>query len=95
MNHIAILLTVFNRKEKTIKCLRNITAQSLPADTKFDIYIVDGGSTDGTVESVKTQFPHVNIKTVDGVFWNHDVDKSMEKCRKKNEMDATMIITFG
>ena len=58
MNHIAILLTVFNRKEKTIKCLRNITAQSLPADTKFDIYIVDGGSTDGTVESVKTQFPH-------------------------------------
>ena len=70
MNHIAILLTVFNRKEKTIKCLHNITAQSLPADTKLDIYIVDGGSTDGTVESVKTQFPHVNIKTVDGVFWN-------------------------
>lgn len=54
MNHIAILLTVFNRKEKTIKCLRNITAQSLPADTKFDIYIVDGGSTDGTVESVNS-----------------------------------------
>ena len=68
MNHIAILLTVFNRKEKTIKCLRNITAQSLPADTKFDIIIVGGGSTEGTVESVKTQCPHMNIKAEDGVF---------------------------
>ena len=83
MNHIAILLTVFNRKEKTIKCLRNITAQSLPADTKFDIYIVDGGSTDGTVESVKTQFPHVNIKTVDGVFWNRGMIEAWKMAEEK------------
>ena len=68
MKCIAILLTVFNRKEKTIKCLHNIKAQSLPTDTKLDIYIVDGGSTDGTVETIKAQFPYVNIKTVDGVF---------------------------
>ena len=84
MNHIAILLTVFNRKEKTIKCLRNITAQSLPADTKFDIYIVDGGSTDGTVESVKTQVsPMLNIKTVEWSILESRYDRSMENGRGK------------
>lgn len=94
MNHIAILLTVFNRKEKTIKCLRNITAQSLPADTKFDIYIVDGGSTDGTVESVKHSFPMLTSNRRWSILESR-YDRSMENGRGKNEMDATMIITFG
>lgn len=56
---------------------------------------MDGGSTDGTVESVKTQFPHVNIKTVDGVFWNRGMIEAWKMAEEKNEMDATMIITFG
>ena len=67
MNHIAILLTVFNRKEKTIKCLHNIKAQSLPTDTKLDSYIVDGGSTDGTVEIIKKYAQHL-------AFWCSEPD---------------------
>lgn len=70
MKTIAILLTVFNRKEKTIQCLHNIKAQQLPTDIQTNIYIVDGGSTDGTVETVKKNFPEVHIKTANGLFWN-------------------------
>lgn len=84
MKCIAILLTVFNRKEKTIKCLHNIKAQSLPTDTKLDIYIVDGGSTDGTVETIKAQFPYVNIKTVDGVFWNRGMIEAWKMAEEKH-----------
>ena len=50
---IAILLTVFNRKECTLKCLRQLTEQTLPDGVTYDVYITDGGSTDGTVESVR------------------------------------------
>lgn len=70
MKRIAVLLTVYNRKEKTIKCLYNLEKQQLPEYVVLDVFIVDGGSTDGTVTSVKKQFPYVHIKTVEGVFWN-------------------------
>lgn len=83
MKYIAILLTVFNRKEKTIKCLHNIKSQVLPVDVKTDIYIVDGGSTDGTVESVKEQFPYVNIKTVSGLFWNRGMIEAWKMTKEK------------
>ena len=42
---IAILLTVFNRKECTLKCLRQLTEQTLPDGVTYDVYITDGGST--------------------------------------------------
>lgn len=67
---IAILLTVFNRKECTLKCLKQLTEQTLPDGVTFDVYITDGGSTDGTVESVRELYPEVSIQVKDGVFWN-------------------------
>lgn len=70
MRRIAVLLTVYNRKEKTIKCLYNLEKQQLSSDVILDVFIVDGGSTDDTVVSVKDVFPYVHIKTVEGVFWN-------------------------
>lgn len=70
MKRIAILLTVYNRKEKTIQCLRNIQNQEIPSDIKYDIYIVDGGSTDNTVATIKELFPSVHIKIVEGLYWN-------------------------
>lgn len=70
MKRIAVLLTVYNRREKTIKCLYNLEKQQLSPDVILDVFIVDGGSTDDTVVSVKDVFPYVHIKTVEGVFWN-------------------------
>ncbi len=78
MKTIAVLLTVFNRKDTTIRCLRNLSVQSIPDGFLVDIYIVDGGSSDGTVEAVRTEFPRVNIKVCDGVFWNRGMYHAWE-----------------
>lgn len=48
MQTIAILLTVFNRKEKTVKCLQHLNIQLPLQGYKTDIYLTDDGCTDGT-----------------------------------------------
>jgi GT2 family glycosyltransferase len=63
---IAVLLTCFNRKKKTLKCL-----SSLFAISNFDVYLVDDASTDGTSEEIQVQYPSVNIIKGNGnLFWN-------------------------
>lgn len=66
---IAILITVFNRKEKTLSCLRSIYAQEGFKDYDIDIFIVDGGSDDGTPEAIKEEFPEVHVSIHEGLFW--------------------------
>ena len=71
MKKIAILLTCFNRKEKTLSCLRAVYNQK-QEDSHFlvNVYLVNDGSTDGTQEAVKFFFPLVNIINADGnLFW--------------------------
>ncbi len=68
---VATLLTVFNRKEKTLKCLQNLYAQLPIEGYEVDVYLTNDGCTDGTREAVVAQFPEVNIIDGDGtLFWN-------------------------
>lgn len=68
---VATLLTVFNRKEKTLKCLQNLYAQLPIEGYEVDVYLTDDGCTDGTPEAVAEQFPEVHIIQGDGtLFWN-------------------------
>lgn len=66
---IAILITVFNRKEKTLACLHSLYAQERLSNYDFDIFIVDGGSTDGTPKAIKAEFPDVHVSIHQGMFW--------------------------
>lgn len=66
---IAILITVFNRKEKTLACLRSIYEQEGLSDFDADIFIVDGGSKDGTPEAIKAEFPEVHVSIHNGLYW--------------------------
>ena len=66
---IAILITVFNRKEKTLSCLKDIYQQNGIKDHSVDIIIVDGGSTDGTPQAISSEFPEVTVCTRNGLFW--------------------------
>ena len=71
MKTIAVLLTVFNRKNKTLTCLQNLFAQVVPKGYTLEVYLVNDGCTDGTPEAVKKQFPQVNIIHAKGdLFWN-------------------------
>lgn len=68
---VAILMTCFNRAEKTIRCLSQVYASNKPADCTFSIYLVDDGSTDGTSEKVSQLFPHVKIINGTGnLYWS-------------------------
>ncbi|MEO1299649.1 MAG: glycosyltransferase family 2 protein [Cyanobacteria bacterium J06636_16] len=63
---IAVLMTCFNRREKTLDCLRQLSNQAVP----YTVYLVDDGSSDGTAEAVRSEFPSVKVLTGTGnLFW--------------------------
>lgn len=72
MKYIAILMTVFNRRETTLRCLRQVARQQYDkAKYEVDVYLTDDGCTDGTSEAVSNEFPTVHIIKGDGtLFWN-------------------------
>jgi GT2 family glycosyltransferase len=73
MNKIAILLTCFNRKEKSLACLSSVykSIQDTVKDSTFDIYLVDDNSTDGTSLAIRENFDDIKLITGDGfLFWN-------------------------
>ena len=49
MNTISIIIPTYNRKETLLRCLRQYERQVLSLD-RFEIIVVDDGSTDGTWE---------------------------------------------
>lgn len=76
MKKVAVLLTVHNRREKTLACLENCYRQidSMKGDDtySFSVYLVDDGSTDGTSEAVMQTYPQTHVIKGDGsLFWNH------------------------
>jgi GT2 family glycosyltransferase len=67
---IAVLMTVHNRCEATLKCLDSLYAQQSSA-VPFVVYLVNDGSTDNTAEAVRSEFPDVKILTGNGqLFWS-------------------------
>ena len=58
---IAVLLTCYNRAEKTLSFLSSLYSLSLPGGCCLDVFLNDDGSTDGTSEKVGKLFPDVHI----------------------------------
>lgn len=85
MQTLAALLTVFNRKDKTLECLKRLYNQ-LPIDGyQVDVYIVNDGCTDGTPEAVALQYPEVNIVNGNGnLFWNRGMYTAWQEAAKKD-----------
>ncbi len=67
---IATLLTCYNRREKTLECLRSLYAQKMSDGVDLNVFLVDDGCTDGTSEAVRRQFPEVKILEGNGcLYW--------------------------
>ncbi len=67
---IAVLLTCFNRAEKTLECLHNLFKQVLPNGVKLQVFLVDDASPDKTGERVKQALPQVTVIYGTGsLFW--------------------------
>lgn len=81
--NIAVLLTVYNRREKTIRCLQSLMESHVQAASKicFTVFLTDDGSTDGTASAIKDagfQMP-IHILQGDGnLFWNGGMIHSWE-----------------
>ncbi|TDD95069.1 glycosyltransferase family 2 protein [Flavobacterium cellulosilyticum] len=86
---IAVLLTCHNRKDKTLQCLTNLfVQQGLNVDFKFEVFLVDDASTDGTSEAVKSQFHSVKIIKGDGnLFWNRGMRLAWETAAASKNFD--------
>lgn len=64
---IALIIPVHNRKPLTLACLGNL--KHTGDLERFQVLIVDDGSTDGTEEAIRSQFPEVEILKGDGNLW--------------------------
>ena len=82
---IAVVLTCFNRKDKTLSCLDLIAKQSLPNGIDCPIFLMDDGSSDGTSLAVKDQFPDATILIGDGnLYWCGGMRKAWHAAAKIN-----------
>jgi len=90
---IAVLLTCFNRKEKTLACLHSFFEATKPNEYEFDIYLVDDGSTDGTSEAVKKEYPDINIiKGSGNLFWAGGMRLAWRTALESKDYDAFLLL---
>lgn len=55
---ISVIITTRNRKQVVLDCLASVFKMNYP---KFEVIVVDNGSTDRTVEKIKNRFPQVRV----------------------------------
>lgn len=89
---VAILMTCFNRRERTLACLldcyRQIDSLKGTGPYSFDIYLVDDGSSDGTAEAVREKFPQVKLTEGSGnLFWNQGMRLAWDNASHEKDYD--------
>lgn len=72
MKRIAVLMTVHNRKDTTLRCLQSLYSQQYDtAQYSVAVFLTNDGCTDGTEDAVHVQYPDVHIVQGDGsLYWN-------------------------
>lgn len=66
MNKVFILIPTYNRKELLNKCLESIRKQTYE---NYETVVINDGSTDGTSEMIKKNFPNTTILEGNGNLW--------------------------
>jgi len=66
---IAVLLTTYNRKEKTLACLQRLSVQVLPENVKLNVFLTDDASSDGTAEAVQKLYPGTHVYVGNGQYY--------------------------
>ena len=63
---LAVLMACHNRRDITLACLQALYQQN----GTFNVYLVDDGSSDGTSDAVRTNYPEVKLLEGNGnLFW--------------------------
>lgn len=69
LTEVAVLMTTFNRRGVTLKCLDALAVSAAEAGVKVEVYLVDDGSTDGTAAAVASRYPFVRVIAGGDLFW--------------------------
>ncbi|MCC8112531.1 MAG: glycosyltransferase [Bacteroidales bacterium] len=89
---VAIVMTVFNRLEKTRKCLSCIRESlSQYPWLKVKIFLTDDGSSDNTAEVVPVEFKDLDIQILKGdgnLFWNAGMNNSWREAIREGGYDG-------
>ncbi len=89
---IAIIFTCFNRKEKTLACMKSIYTETNKAKYNIHFYICDDCSTDGTYEELTKVYPGQTIFQSKGnLFWCKSMHEGM-KLAIKDKYDFYLMI---
>lgn len=83
---VCAIIACHNRRAKTIACLDALKHQALVEhDVSLHALLVDDGSTDGTANAVKSQFPDVEIIAGDGgLYWNGAMRLALEHAKRRS-----------
>lgn len=97
MKNIAVLLTCYNRKVKTLSCLRSlaITYESSQSTINVSIFLTDDCSNDGTVSAVlQAKYPfeiHI-LKGTGSLYWNGGMINSWRAAISQGGYDGYLLL---
>ena len=88
MERIAVILTSYNRVQKTYSCIQRIISSKIPDQYSIEIFLVDDLSIDNTEKIIKEKFPQVNVITGNGnLYWCGGMRMAWNTAYKKYDFD--------
>lgn len=89
---IAIIVTCFNRKESTVKCLTRIKRLFENEHIDYDLHLTDDGCTDGTSDAVLSIIPNAYIYKGENLFWAGGMRLAWNGAYKKGGYDYYLFL---
>ena len=90
-NRIAVLMTCHDRVAVTVACLKRLLAAAEHLEGwSCKVFLVDDGSTDGTGDRVRAEFPEVRVIDGDGsLYWAKGMHMAWEAAvAERNDWDG-------
>lgn len=89
---IAVLMTCFNRREKTVSCLQALKEHLDDSELEYEVHLTDDGCTDGTTDAVLGIEPSATIYKGNNLFWAGGTRLAWEGAIRKGGYDAYLLL---
>jgi len=77
---LSVIIVNWNTRELLVQCLQSV--EETVRDASFEVWVVDNGSSDGSVLAVREQFPYVHvIANSENVGFVRANNQALDRCR--------------